>query len=725
MGKARGFGGAQKPPPDEALVREALEVAAANLEAGRHTRAAGIYRQILERWPERAGALHGLGVVHHLEGDHEQAALLVEQATQRLPGYAQAHHNLGHIRVAQGRFKEAIRCYERAIALKPGNAEAHLALGYALEADRRFLEALGQYERATALAPDLAEAHYNLGNVLDQLGQPQRAETAYRAALALQPDHGLSHNNLGHLLQERGDLAEAEACYRRALTLAPDQARIHTNLGTVLEAQGQMQEALFSYEQALAIDPLDTAARWRVRLALPPIYRSETEIAFWRERFAAGLEALCANTPLATAAERERALAASGSQVNFYLQYQGLDDTDLQGGYGNLVARVLAASYPQWAGDLPVRPPKPGEKIRVGYASAHLLGHSGTRWLLGWLRHHDRSRFEIFCYHSGPETDAVTAAFKSAADHFHHLPGALEPVCGQVFSDRLHVLVYPDIGMEPLTTQMAALRLAPVQCAAWGHPVTTGLPTIDYYLSGEAMEPPDNPQRHYSETLVRLPRLGVCYPRPAPPPPNPTRNRAFFGLEDEQVLYLCCQSLFKYLPQHDGIFAQIACQLPAARFVFIAHPSEKITAVFRERLKRAFAARSLEWSDFCHLLPRQNYTDYLHLVQLADVFLDSFAFSGGNTSLEALALGLPVVTCPGFLMRSRLAAAALQGLGLKETIARDGEHYVEIALRLGIDPLWRQQIQARIDQNLAALFEDTACVSALEKFLEQVVSGPE
>ncbi|WP_257237152.1 hypothetical protein [Nostoc sp. 'Peltigera malacea cyanobiont' DB3992] len=123
------------------------------------------------------------------------------------------------------------------------------------------------------------------------------------------------------------------------------------------------------------------------------------------------------------------------------------------------------------------------------------------------------------------------------------------------------------MGMNPQTLQMAGLRLAPVQCVAWGHPVTTGLPTIDYFLSSELMEP-ENGQEHYSEKLIRLPNIGVSYPKPYIPPVIKTRS--YFQLLDDAVIYLCCQAPFKYLPQYDFIFAEIARRVPQAKFVFFA-----------------------------------------------------------------------------------------------------------------------------------------------------------
>jgi predicted O-linked N-acetylglucosamine transferase (SPINDLY family) len=588
------------------------------------------------------------------------------------------------------------------------------ALGVAEQNCRagRLDRAASLYRQILARSPENSRALHGLGMVLQAMGDNAGAALLVAAAVAARPDFATAHFDLGNLHLEGGRFQEAEEHYRRALALDPHLAAVHANLGTVLEEQGQTGEAIESFEHTLALDPTHGQARWHARLALPAIYRSAEEVGAWRDRFARNLEVLIAEsdpTDLQT-------LRGAATHTNFYLQYQGLDDTALQRRYGEFLARIAAAHFPDWASPLRCSL-APGERIRIGYASSHLLSHSATRWLMGWLTHHDRTRFEVFGYHTGAEADTATTAFATACDHFRHFHD-LEAACRAIRADRLHILVYPDIGMEPRDALMAALRLAPVQCAAWGHPVTTGLPTVDYFLSGKAMEADDG-QRFYSEKLLCLPEMGLCYPRPPLPPGR--RDRAHFGLAAHEVVFLSCQALYKYLPQRDWVFAAIARNLPQARCVFVVHPSDHVTAVFRDRLVRAFAAVDLDWQERCTLLPRLDYLDYLDLVAAADVYLDTFDFSGGNTALEAVTCRLPIVTCPGPSMRSRLAAAVLTVLGAEETLARDAEHYVEIAVGLGSDPARRAALARQYAEGMDCLFDNPVPVAALDAVLENLV----
>jgi predicted O-linked N-acetylglucosamine transferase (SPINDLY family) len=277
--------------------------------------------------------------------------------------------------------------------------------------------------------------------------------------------------------------------------------------------------------------------------------------------------------------------------------------------------------------------------------------------------------------------------------------------------------VYTDIGMNALATQLAALRLAPVQCKGWGHPVTTGLPTIDYYLSSDLMEP-ENAQKHYSETLVRLPNLALAY-NPPDLPLHP-KTRRDFGLPEEAFICLNSQSLFKLLPQHDDIYPRIALAAQNARFVFLAHGVQEITDQFTERLAAVFKTFDLIAGDYCYMLPRQNFPDFLSLNIVSDLLLDSFDWSGGKTTLEAISCGLPVVTRPGKLMRGRHSSAMLTMMGAEETIAEDKTAYIRLVARLSTDRKFYEQIVGNICARRDKLYNDAECIRVLEDFFRDV-----
>jgi protein O-GlcNAc transferase len=380
----------------------------------------------------------------------------------------------------------------------------------------------------------------------------------------------------------------------------------------------------------------------------------------------------------------------------------------LQRCYGGIIARVAAAQ------DFPPAPrPPPAEKIRVGFASAHLHTHSVSKTHGGWITGLDRSRFVVFGYQFSPARDAASERIAASCDGFARGMADAASWRARILADAPHVLIYLDIGMEQTAVRLAALRLAPVQCTTWGHPDTSGLPTIDYYLSSEAMEPPDGDQ-HYTERLVRLPGLGIAYV--PPPDAGGGPDRAALGLRGDAVVYLCCQSLSKYLPRHDAVWPHIAAQVPDAQFLFLSAPGGAADAVLRSRLQRAFAAAGLDWHRHCVVVPPVPHDAFPGLLRSADVFLDSIGWSGCNSTLEAVACNLPVVTTPTALMRGRHSAAILACMGLAHFVAADENAYVAMAVRLA-DPANRAPFVSELRRGRDRVFGETAAVRGLEAFL--------
>jgi len=706
-------------------VTETLAIAVQHHQAGRLPQAEQLYWQVLERKPGHPGALNLLGVIACQRGNIPEGIVLYQQSLAAKPDFAEAHYNLALALQLMGVPDEAIAHFKATLALQPQNAEAHNNLGNLLVHQGKLEEGMMHYRQALTLNPNYASAHINLGGLMAGVGRLDDAISHLQQAIRHQPNAVQAHHLLGHVLTLQGRLDDAVLCFKRALAIQPT-AETHYSLGKTFEEQGRTEEAIAQFKLALQQKPAMAEALWQSQLILPVFYDHPEQISSQRQHFCRQLNQLIQQTDLSTPAGKQAALQGIGSRTNFYLAYQGLSDRGLQCKYGQLVHRVMAANFSQWVGtgggvgewgSRGAEEPRGGgareKKIRVGYLSAHLMAHSAAAWARGWIKHHDRQQFEIYSYHIGQRVDFITQEFRDLSDVFRHLPGRLEAIAQQVLADQLDILVFTDIGMEPQTTQLAGLRLAPVQCTAWGHPLTSGIPTIDYYLSSALMEPA-NAQRHYSEHLVELPHIGICYTKP--PLPETQKTRVDFGLRRDGVIYLSFQSPFKYLPQYDRVFAQIAQQVPQSQFVFLRHSSDYILERFQRRLKRTFTEVGLNSGDYCVFLPKLDRPLYWSLNLVSDVFLDTFEWSGGNSTLEAVAFGLPVVTMPGQFMRGRHSYAILQRLGVTDTIAATEADYVAIATRLGTDPDWRQTIATKMRAGHDQLYDDQTCVTALEAF---------
>lgn len=578
-------------------------------------------------------------------------------------------------------------------------------------ADRHYAEALlhlsgGDLEGAMqslrwALQkqPDFAPALLSLFELSRKFGRLEEASSLLEQLTRLDPQQVPDPLALGKTLLRYQQSAAA----RRALEVAwqADQTSAEplALLGRACLGEGDVDGALEAFSGAQELAPDDLALRVGSDLLLPLLYRSMQEIAPWRRRFSAALGRLEAEI---AAGGRPSADSAAGSSItlqslypiltsrtNFFLAFQGEDDRDLQERYGRLLSAVVQERH----GVYRPRPHRVRARIRIGYISAYLNEHTVGRLAHGLVAQHDRERFEVYCYHLGDTVDGLTDQYRRQATRFFKMPQALATLVDQLREDELDIAAFTDLGMEPLSLSLAAAQVAPVQCTFWYHPVTSGLPTLHYFVSSEGMEP-EGAEAHYSERLVRLPGIASCYPRPEMPEPS---TRAALGLPESGPLLLSPQFLYKYLPRTDQALAAILKAVPEATLVLIAHhASPQLTRRFLLRLAQALKAEGLELSQRVVVLPSLTHSRYLQVNQACDLLLDTMDWSGGRTTLEALACGKPVVTLPGRFMRGRHTACMLKLLGLEELIAKDEADYVRIAASLARTPAHRAALSARI-----------------------------
>src|SRR5205807_2832883 len=311
-----------------------------------------------------------------------------------------------------------------------------------------------------------------------------------------------------------------------------------------------------------------------------------------------------------------------------------------------------------------------------------------------WLEMLDRERIHLSAYYTSADRDSETEAAEAMCHRFVQGPLSLGDWRRTILDDAPHVLIFPEIGMDKVSAQLAAQRLAAVQCCSWGHPVTSGFPTIDYFVSSELMEPADG-AAHYSERLIRLPNLSIYYEAPDVAPVAITRDE--LGLRTHAPVYWCCQSVPKYLPQFDEVFARIAAEVPDCQFAFIEFGGGKdVTEMFKARLARAFRAVGLDAGDHCVFLPRLAPARFAAAIGQCDVVLDSIGWSGCTSILESLVHNLPIVTLAGEMMRGRHTVAILDMMDIGETTARKIDEYVSIAGLLGLTGVKRNELSAEI-----------------------------
>lgn len=583
-----------------------------------------------------------------------------------------------------------------------------------LKSSGRLTEAEDLFRSCLERDPEDLDLLYEYGELLLELERLEEAADSFRLALSLAPNDAACTIMLARVLHRQKKSLDSLHYYRHAQRLAPHLAVVHLMTGITATEAELREEARSAFARTLEIDQNNISARLCLCMMHLNMFASVDELEEGRRLFTNALDDLVINTRLDSPEAIEAAVEASGMMSTFFLPYQGRNDRELQKVYGEWLCRVMAARFLGVC--CATSRPKPTEKIRIGFVSAHFREHSVWKIITrGWMKHLDRDRFMVFGYYAGTGCDTSTGEARSHADVFVQETD-ISVMAETILRHKPHVLIYPGMGMDPNTMRLAALRLAPVQCVSWGHPETTGLPTMDYFLSSSLMEPPGG-DTHYSEALVRLPNLSVCYEQL--PLPDDLPSVAIPGVEKGDISFLCCQNLMKYLPQYDDVFPAIAAQVPNAKFVFIKF-AESHYQCFNQRMDAAFAQHGLSASHHVVFVPPLNGTGYAALNATIDIFLDSIGWAGGNTTFESLPFNKPIVTLPGDFMRGRHAAAILAMMGVNETIAANRQEYIDIAVQLANDPDWRSAVSAKIAAEKHRAYNDRVCITALETFLETV-----
>ncbi len=654
------------------------------------------------------------GMVLQDLGDPEGAMARFARAAELRPGWAAPLANRGQILMDLRRPAEALEVLRAAAGFDAGNARIWNNIGLALVSLDRIDEALKTFNHALSIAP-LAAAHFNIARIHNLRDDPKRAFEHAEAAVRADPRLTDAHLLLGDLYRKKRDAAGMRKSFSDAVASSPRNVRALNAYAEFLAGVGETREGREEYRRIALDNPGDLKAALGANLLLPAVYRGVDDLERWRADYVEGLAALEGSRErFGFRNPREAMLQARWT--NFYLAYQGREDRELQSRFGDFMLGVLREPM---AALLRPRVPVAGrDRIRVGFCSHFFFNCTVGRYFASWVTRLDRSRFEVYVYYTNEWMADDTRVIAAAADEFRHLPGrSYDVVAQEIAAGELDALVYPELGMHGETFSLASLRLAPVQVAGWGHPTTTGLPNIDYFVSSREMEPGDA-AASYRERLVLLPGLGTRYGMPAAPH---SATREEFGLPAGANLYLVPQSLFKIHPENDALLAEVMAADPNGRLVFFVAPYDAVTGAFQARLVESLGRHGLTLENRAIFLPYMTHAEYLRVNAVCDVMLDTLHWSGGNTSLDALACALPVVTLPGHLMRGRQSMAMLRMLGMDDLVAADVAGYVAAAVQVGTDRALRASLSARIQKGLGALFDRDEPIRELEAFLEKAV----
>jgi len=589
---------------------------------GRPAAAQAAYRRTLELDPRHAAALANLGVLALAAGLNDAAVQLLSDALRIEPTVSSHGLNLGIALCRRRDFAAAQRVLEGVLETDPLHAEARFNLGLALQGLGLPREALAEYRHATRLRPHYADAFTNAGNLHKELGEFELAASAYESAVRAEPASVAPRNNLGCLMRTLGRLDAAEEQLRGALALDPGNAALHDNLGNVLKDAGDVDAAIACFRTALALEPRSAATHSNLVYTLNFV-ASHAEIGL---------------------AEARR--------------------------WAERFAEPLRAQQRPHPNE-----PAAERRLRIGYVSADFRDHCQSLFTIPLLSNHDPRAVEVHCYSSVERPDATTRRIEALAQVWRPVRSLSdEELAQRIRADAIDVLVDLTMHMAGGRPLVFARKPAPVQIAWLAYPGTTGIEAIDYRISDARLDPPGC-ESNYSEATLLLPDAFWCYdpltdePEVGPPP----------ALERGHVTFGCLNNPCKLSPASLTLWAKVLAAVPGSRLVLMVPPGSA-----RDKIGMRLAAARIA-AERVSYVPFRPRADYLRGFHDIDIVLDTLPYNGHTTNLDALWMGVPVISRSGNTCVGRGASSQMHCLGMPDLVAGSDADFVSAATALAAD----------------------------------------
>ena len=649
-------------------------------------------------------------VLNHLE-QYSEALIAFDEAIKLNSLYSEAYANKSYSLIKLKQYSEAIDACTQSIQIRP-NFDALLNKGIALNGLKKYDLAILSFDSALKVNSQSAAAFFGKGIAFTGLDKDEYAIHQFNSALAIDPHYFEALLAKAFALNRIKKFADAISSFDKALSIDNISSNAYYGKGTAHVGLAQNDKAQLFFDLALRYKPNFRLAQWaKVFAIIPSILGPKDDVNLIREVFTSEFRELKSSLLNDLNIESNEILEIVASTQPFYLAYHNFNNKNILSEYGDLCSKLMSKAVSTQSS------PEQNTsrlKIKLGIVSSHFRNHSVWHALTkGMIKNLCREAFEIHLFSTNPYCDKETDFAKENSDSFIIYSHDINAFTQEILDKKIDFLFYPEIGMDQLTTQLASLRLSPIQLVGWGHPESSGLPTIDYYVSSMLFEPP-NAADHYSEKLVKLPNLGTHYVdlfdiQSAKVPSLPQ-------FPSDIPVLICPGTPYKYQPDNDWIFADIAKRLGACKFVFF-NLEDQLASVLSNRLENEFSKHELHSKEFISFMPWLDAAEFHGLLKFSTAMLDTLHFSGFNTAIQAIGCNLPVVSHDGNFLRGRLGSGILKRIGLTELVAKDSAEYIQLAVRLCKDHSFRKNVKDKIIERKSILYEDFEPIKAFEAFM--------
>ena len=518
-----------------------------------------------------------------------------------------------------------------------------------------FQVAKNLYKEVLKINPNHFGSIFLLGTLSIKIKNFDRAIQLLNQAILIQPNHAQSHNNLGVVFVELGEVQKAISCYQKAISIQPDYAEAHYNLGNVLNKLNKHQEAIICYEKVIQINPNYVAAHYNQGNALKELGEFKKAISCYQK-----------------AINSKHNYALAYNNMLFTLLY--MEKTDSK--YYLSKTREFRSSLKPINDDLLLKYQfniKP-KKLRIGFVSGDFREHPVGFFLLDTLNHLKNNDLELIAYSNSQIKDSLSIKLKSHFTIWHEIASQSNmDVINKIRKDGIHVLVDLSGHSEKNRLPIFINKPAPVQVSWAGYPGSTGIAEIDY-LIGDSFVTPENMNGHIDEKIFRLPNIWVCFTAPD----FDVQISDLPVIKNGYVTFGSFNHLSKINDEVISLWSKILKSIPKSK-IFLK-TKQLNNSYLKEKIISKFKENGINLNSII-LEEGTSRSKLLNSYNKVDIALDPFPYSGGVTSLEAIWMGVPVLTKKGFKFVSRTTESIIHNLGMPDWVANDENEYVKKAIK--------------------------------------------
>jgi predicted O-linked N-acetylglucosamine transferase (SPINDLY family) len=681
------------------------------------------------------------GLSNYQLGLYEESIDDLKIALEINPNSALAYFHLGNGYLSLENYNQAEQSYKKSLQIDQLLIKSYINLGVIYQRTKRNELAVDVFTQAINLDSNSYIAFNNRGSSLKELGLYDKAISDYLISIKINDFYHESLSNIATTYLDINQLTLALEYIEKALNVKPDFERglfikglilnqmnnkfdalkifleierknkkfaeNYNLIGLILTELGHNKASREYHNRALELEPASLKYNWDAAFSEIPVIIGNDDnydsIVINFEKKLLALENVIKEN------NEENFESIVGRTQPYYLAYLNNNNKDLLMRYGN-ICRSIMSKY-----DITNYDNKSfRNKLKFGIVSANIRYHSvWNAFLKGIVTKINKESIDLNVYYLDSKFDSETQLALANANKFEYGIKTLKDWIDIIKKDNLDVILYPEIGMNQKSLQLASIRLAKTQLTSWGHPETSGLPTLDYFLSSVLTED-ESSQNNYSEKLIKLSNLGCFFE-----PPSLEADLVNFqdlGIKNNRNILLCLGLPNKFHPENDWIYIELIKRVKNVQLVFMKDGTGGYQ-ILENRLKAAFSRSQLNYTEFVVFIPYLSRMGFNALMQKGTILLDTLYFSHFNTSMQALGNGTPVVTRYGNYMRSRATSAMLKVMDLNELIANSDIEYIEIIIKLTKDNYFYNFIKSKITNNVQKLYRDMTPIKELEQFL--------